>query len=94
MEFDTLKLMECIDFKEITKDTVTLKIDGEKLIQQIYDEVHITIEDNDTYLTLQSGRHDLIDITPGSIFNKGDCMQLANEIKNILNNRIKSKLEL
>lgn len=94
MKFDTVKIMECVDWKRITADTVTFNVDGEKLRQTIYDEVHIEIEDNDSYITLQSGNHDLVDITPNSVFNKQDCMYLAKDIQQILNNRIKAKLEL
>lgn len=94
MKFDTVKIMECVDWKRITADSVTLNVDGEKLRQTIYDEVHIEIEDNDSYITLQSGNHDLVDITPNSVFNKQDCMYLAKDIQQILNNRIKAKLEL
>ena len=83
VNMDNEMLMNCVEWKTINKDTITLKIDGEKLREEIYNEICITIEDNDTYITLKSGYHDLIDITPGSVFNKGDCLNIATEMKNV-----------
>lgn len=94
MEFDTTKLMKDVIWSEIEGDYVKVRVDGELLRKNLYEEIHITIEDNDTYITLKSGIHDLIGITPGSVFNKGDCLNIATEMKNILNNRIKSQLEM
>lgn len=94
VNIDNEMLMNCVEWKTISKDAITIKVDGEKLRKEIYNEICITIEDNETYITLQSGNHDLIDITPGNVFNKADCLRIAAEMKNILNNRIKSKLEL
>lgn len=94
MEFDTTKLMKDVMWSEIEGDYVKIKVDGEQLRKNLYEEIHITIEDNDTYITLQSGYHDLIDITPGSVFNKGDCLKIATEMKNILNNCIRAQLEM
>lgn len=94
MEFDTTKLMKDVMWSEIEGDYVKIKVDGEQLRKNLYEEIHITIVDNEHYITLQSRNHDLIDITPGSVFNKGDCLKIATEMKNILNNRIRAQLEM
>ena len=44
--FDSVKIKECIDIEKITKDTVTLNVDGEKLIRQIYEDLKIELDDD------------------------------------------------
>ena len=44
MELDTVKLMECVDWDRITEDTVTINVDGEKLRETLYNEVHVTMQ--------------------------------------------------
>ena len=95
VEFDNVKLMECVDWEQITKDTVTIKVDGEKLCETIYDEVHVVMrKHHENSYGLYSNGILFCNITPGGIFSEKDCKQLAIEIKNTMNNRIRSTLNL
>lgn len=95
MEFDNVKLMECIDWEQITKDTVTIKVDGEKLRETLYDELHVVMrKHHENSYGLYSNGILFCNITPGGIFSENDCKQLAIEIKNTMNNRIRSTLNL
>ena len=38
---DSVKIKECIDIEKITKDTVTLNVDGEKLIRKIWMKISL-----------------------------------------------------
>ena len=95
MKVDTAKIMECVDWERITGDTITVNVDGEKLRQTIYDEVHVTMKKHhENSYGLYSNGLIFCNITPGGIFSEDDCRKLAIEIKNIMNNKIRSKLNL
>ena len=95
MELDNAKLMECVEWKRITEDEVILNIDGEKLRETLYNEVHVTMQvhHGDSYGLYSNGRL-FCNISPGGIFSKKDCKELAIEIKTKMNNRIRSELKL
>ena len=42
---DSIKIMECIDVESITSETITLNIDGEKLRNEIYQDLKIELKD-------------------------------------------------
>ena len=95
MYLDSAKIMKYLDVKNITNESVTLKLDGEKLINDLYKDIHVDIKDNEGPVQeLECMDAPFIHIYPNEIFNEKDCKQLAIELKNILNNRIKSQLEL
>ena len=95
MNLDTAKLIECVDWEGITDDKVTINVDGEKLRETIYNEVKVTIKQHhEDSFGLYSNGLMFCNITPGGIFSEDDCRQLAIEIQNKLNNRIRSKLDL
>ena len=93
--FDSTKIMECIDVESITSKTVTLKIDGEKLLNELYEDLKIELKDSEgpiQELTFQDAP--FIHIYPNEVFDDKDCRQLAIEIMNRLNSEIKTKLNL
>lgn len=92
---DSVKIKEYIDVKNITNESVTLKLDGEKLINDLYNDIRVDIKDNDGPVQeLECLDAPFIHIYPNEIFNEKDCKQLAIELKNMLNNRIRSQLNL
>ena len=92
---DSVKIKKYIDVKNITNESVTLKIDGEKLINDLYNDICVDITDNDGPVQeLECLDAPFIHIYPNEIFNEKDCKQLAIELKNMLNNRIRSQLNL
>ena len=61
---DSAKLKKCIDIEKITKDTVTLNIDGEKLIRQIYEDLKIELDDDGPIQILKFQDAPFIEIYP------------------------------
>lgn len=94
MELDNAKLMECVEWKRITEDEVILNIDGEKLRETLYDEVHVKMEGNNGRYKLYSNGKRFCTIRAGGILSEKDCQELAIEIKTKINNRIRSELDL
>lgn len=95
MNLDTSKLIECIDWKGIDKNQITLNVDGEKLRETIYNELHVTIKKHhENSIGLYSNGKLFINITPNKLFPEETCKQIATDIQYTLNNRIKSKLNL
>ena len=93
--FDSTKIMECIDVESITSETVTFKVDGEKLLNELYEDLKIEVDDYSeipVILRCQDAR--FIEIYPNELFDEKNCRQLAIEIKNRLNSEIKTKLNL
>ena len=74
---DSVKIKECIDIEKITKDTVTLNVDGEKLIRQIYEDLKIELDDEGPIQTLRFQDAPFIEIYPNEIFNEEACHQLV-----------------
>ena len=92
---DSVKIMECVELETVSKDRVTLKIDGEQLLNAIYEDIKIELKDNDgpiQGLTFQDAP--FVEIYPNDLFDEKNCRQLAIEIKNRLNSEIKTKLNL
>lgn len=91
---DSIKIMECIDIESITSETITLNIDGEKLRNEIYQDLKIELKDDGPIQVLTFQDAHFIEIYPNEIFNDEKCKQLAIEIMNRLNNEIQTKLNL
>ena len=92
---DTDKIFNCVDWENVTKDKITINVDGEKLKQTIYEDLEVKIkegEDNPIKLTMMD--YPFVEIYPNEIMTEDDCKRWAIEIRNTLNNRIKSKLKL
>ena len=94
MELDNAKLMECVEWKRITEDEVILNVDGEKLRETLYDEVHVKMEGTNGRYNLYSNGKRFCTIRAGGILSEKDCQELAIEIKTKINNRIRSELDL
>ena len=93
--FDSTKIMECIDVESITSETVTLKVNGEKLLNELYEDLKIELDEKETILArLRCQDAPFIEIYPNELFDEKNCRQLAIEIKNRLNSEIKTKLNL
>ena len=91
---NSVKLKECIDIEKITKDTVTLNVDGEKLIRQIYEDLKIELDDDGPIQVLKFQDAPFIEIYPNAIFNKEACHQLAIETMHRLNSQIRTQLNI
>ena len=92
---DSTKIMECIDVESITSETVTLNVDGVRLLNEIYQDLKIELKDNEgpiQELTFQDAP--FIQICPNEVFDEDDCRQLAIETMNRLNSQIRTKLNL
>lgn len=92
---DSVKIMECVELETITKDKVTLNVNGEQLLNAIYEDVKIELdEDFEIPVRLRFQDAPFIEIYPNELFDEENCKQLAIEIKNRLNSEIKTKLNL
>ena len=91
---DSIKIKECIDVEKITKDTVTLNVDGEKLIRQIYEDLKIELSTTSDYPTLNFQDAPFIKFYPNEIFNEEACHQLAIETMHRLNSQIRTQLNI
>lgn len=93
---DSVKIMECVELETVTNDKITLNVNGEQLLNGIYEDLKIELDDDDSeipvILRCQDAR--FIEIYPNELFNEKNCRQLAIEIKNRLNSEIKTKLNL
>lgn len=91
---DSTKIMKCIDVKSVTSETITLNVDGEKLLDEIYEDLKIELEDDGPVKILRFQDAPFIEIYPNEIFNENNCRQLAIEIMNRQNSQIRTKLNL
>ena len=93
--FDSTKIMECIDVESVTSETVTLNVDGVRLLNEIYRDLEIELKDSEgpiQELTFQDAP--FIQIYPNEVFDEDDCRQLAIETMHRLNSKIRTKLNL
>lgn len=90
------KIMECIDVEKITNETVTLNIDGEKLRQQLYDDLKFktTTDYGDDVPAVYFQDAPFAKFYPNEVFDEEACKQLAIELTNRLNSQIKTKLNI
>lgn len=92
---DLVKIMECIDIESVTKDTITLNINGEELTKTIYEEVKIKLDERETIPTrLTVMDAPFIEIYPNEMFTMDDCQELAVKIMDKLNSQVRAKLEI
>ena len=92
---NAVKIIKSIESESVTKDKITLNVDGEQLLNEIYEDVKIELDDDsEAPITLRSQSATFIQIYPNELFDEKKCKQLAIEIKNRLNNEIKTKLNL
>ena len=92
---NAVKIIKSIESESVTKDKITLNVDGEQLLNEIYEDVKIELDDDpEAHITLRSQNATFIQIYPNELFDEKKCKQLAIEIKNRLNNEIKTKLNL
>lgn len=92
---DSVKIMKCVELETVTKDKITLKVDGEQLLNRVYEDIKIDLKDTEgpiQELTFQDAP--FIQIYPNEIFDEQTCRELAIEIQNRLNSEIKTKLNL
>ena len=92
---DSVKIMKCVELETVTKDKITLKVDGEQLLNRVYEDIRIDLKDIEgpiQELTFQDAP--FIQIYPNVIFDEQTCRELAIEIQNKLNSEIKTKLNL
>lgn len=95
MYINDIQLLKSVKWDSITKDEVTLTINGEELRQEVYEELKLKIDErfsNPVKVNFQD--YLFLEITPNECFNEKECMQLAKEIVNTLNNQIKTQLKL
>lgn len=92
MFIDDKKIMECVNIEETTKDKIVLNVNGEKIIEEIYEDNKIKIHETPEKILLYSGDVVLIEIYFDIILSKKECQQLAIEIINRLNNSMKTSL--
>lgn len=91
---DIDKIFNCVDWENVTQDKITINVDGEKLKQTIYEDLEVKIKERDDSIKLTMMDYTFLEIYMNEIMTKDDCRKLAIEIKNIMNNRIRSKLNL
>lgn len=94
IHFDSIKIMECIDVEKITNETVTLNVDGEKLLRQIYEDLKIELSPTSDYPTLNFQDAPFIKFLPNEVFPEEACKQLAIETMHRLNSQIRTKLNI
>lgn len=91
---DSEKLIECIDVDKATEDSLTLTINGKKLIQEIYNDLKLEVKedyaDDVPAVYFQDGP--FIKIYPNETFDEKFCNQLALELCNRLNSEFKTRL--
>lgn len=94
VNLDSEKLMECIDVDKATEDSVTLTINGKKLIQEIYEDLKLDVREDyaEDVPAVYFQDSPFIKIYPNETFDEKFCNQLALEIRNRLNNEFKTKL--
>lgn len=86
--------MKCIDIENVTNESVTLNVDGEKLLNELYQDFKIELDDEGPIQTLKFQDAPFIEIYPNELYPEEKCRQLAIELMNRLNNEIKTKLNL
>lgn len=92
---DIDKLVNCVDWENATQDKITVNVDGEKLKQKIYEDIKVRlIEGTENPIKLTMMDYPFVDIYPNEIMTEDDCKKWAIEIRNTINNRIKSKLKI
>lgn len=92
---DSAKIMECIDIESVTKDTITLNVNGEELTKAIYEDIQIKLDEEElipTRLTVMDAP--FIEIYPNEMFTMDDCQELAVKIMDKLNSQIRAKLKI
>ena len=95
MFLDIDKLVNCVDWENATQDKITVNVDGEKLKQKIYEDIKVRlIEGTENPIKLTMMDYPFVDIYPNEIMTEDDCKKWAIEIRNTINNRIKSKLKI
>ena len=93
--FDSAKIMECIDVESVTSETVTFNVDGERLLNEIYEDIKIELDDTESnQIILRCQDRPFIYIHQNKIFDEDNCRQLAIEVMNRINSQIRSKLNL
>lgn len=86
-----------VNIEKTTKDYLVLNINGEQILQDLYDELKLELkeEDCDDYeMTLLFQDYPLIKIYPNEFFNEKDCKQLLIEIQNRFNDKFKTALRV
>lgn len=92
---DIDKLVNCVDWENVTQDKITVNVDGEKLKQKIYEDIQVRlIEGTENPIKLTMMDYPFVDIYPNEIMTEDDCKKWAIEIRNTINNRIKSQLKM
>ena len=91
--FDSARMINSINIEKITSESITFNVDGEKLVKEIYEDLKIELNEEDTpYIRLTCQDATFIQIVPNEIFDNETCRQIAIKIMNNLNNEIKTKL--
>lgn len=94
VNLDSEKLIECIDVDKATEYSVTLNVNGKKLIQEIYEDLKLEVTedyaDDVPAVYFQDGP--FIKIYPNETFDEKFCNQLALELCNRLNSEFKTRL--
>ena len=89
-------LYDCIDFENITNDTVTIKCDGEKLREQIYNQLKIVMDDNPEIgcVALYQDNNLFACINATETITEDDVRRISLELMNRINNEIKTRLHM